>query len=128
MSAYKAIQLHMRGQLAADDVLKATGLDRLSDVAYEYNCQAHDVEMEAQPWRTEEVENQELMQLAWELYQSLLAEEPEYLPTLVRQLKAKKRRQMERFAAVFRESRRRSRDENVVWLRPRSTRNSNPRG
>lgn len=126
MSAYKALQLHMKGKLAADDVLKATGFDRLSEVAYEYNCQCEDLEMAAHHWTAEEIEQEELEQLAWSIYQPLLAEEPDYLSTLVRQLKEKKRQNFLKFAAVFAESRRRSRGENVISLRPRSTRDPNP--
>ncbi|CAN7257310.1 hypothetical protein LJR098_001051 [Rhizobium sp. LjRoot98] len=106
MDADAAIEHWIDGEMSTKEVMVATGFRRYSDLYDELQAIRYDEEVGATPPTAEEDERAELEAEAWGLYQSWLAEEPGYLPTIVGMLKRKRRQNFYKFADAFNNRRR----------------------
>lgn len=101
MEADVAIDLWTRNKLSIEDVMTATGYWTVSELFQAYLEFHEEVEMSAVRPSAEDDERRDLEELAWGLYQSLLAEEPGYLDQIIDMLRKKNKQRLITFAAPF---------------------------
>ncbi|MEY9198474.1 hypothetical protein ABIA16_003590 [Sinorhizobium fredii] len=115
MDADIAIDLWTRKKLSMQEVLQATGHKKISELFVAYLDFHEEADMASARPSADDDMRRELEDLAWGLYQPLLAEERGYLDQIVEVLRKRKRQQFQEFAAVF--SSKRPSMHNVVPLR-----------
>ncbi|MBO9170900.1 hypothetical protein [Rhizobium sp. L245/93] len=101
MNAMKAVELWMQGRMTVDEVMSETGCETKSQLMSEYLHDQYDFEISSMRFTQEEQEDKEVTRLAWDLYQSLLAENPDWLPQIVAGLKEKKQRDDAAFGSAI---------------------------
>jgi hypothetical protein len=114
MEPHMAIGLWMRKQLTEQQVYELTGATRTAHLFHEWNRFLDELDDINYVPTAEEMECQELEDLAWQLYQPILAEMPEYLDQVTEKLKAAKQRRLQEFGRRFGARKRARRGSNII--------------